>query len=80
MAQPPNSGITAVARGLSQFTVQRALHQAITDRSTFDYIASCLYQSEEQRNDWRSLTPAQRAIWMERTRAVIAALADRVGR
>lgn len=80
MASASNSGsLGAVAMSVSRLTLKLALNQTLTNRSVMDYLARRMYQDEEQREDWTSLAPAQRAIWMERTRSAVAALADTVG-
>lgn len=79
MAQAQQGGFAAMALSASRLTLKLALNQTLTNRNVMDYVARRLYEDEEQKDDWKTLPPSQRAVWMERTRSVVAALADTVG-
>ena len=85
MAQPPTytggggPGFGALAATGAKLTIKVALSMVLNNRQLIEYVASKLYEDETGQHNWSKLTPADKAIWLQRVQSTIVALSGTVG-
>lgn len=80
MANPPTaggSGLGALTMAAAKMTLKVALNTAVSNSRVVNFAASRMY-SDETGGDWAKLDANGRAIWMQRVRSVILAVAETV--
>lgn len=81
MAQPPQSsggGFGAAMMATAKLTLRVALNSVANNQNVMNYVAGKLYENEVGKTDWNRIDAASKAIWQQRARTVVAALADTV--
>lgn len=80
MAQPSTGpGFGALAMMGARMTLKVALQMALNNRGILDFVAGKLYSEETRKQNWQTIPANEKAIWTERTRIVVSALAETVG-
>lgn len=78
MAQPTGGGgFGALTMAAAKMTLKVALNTAVSNNRVINYAASKMYV-DETGGVWESLSVNDRAIWMNRVRSVILAVADTI--
>ncbi len=78
MPTPPSGGgLGALTMAAAKMTLKVALNTAVSNNRVINYAASRMY-SDETGGDWAKLDANGRAIWCQRVRSVILAVADTV--
>lgn len=70
-------GFAALAMGTAKLTLKVALNSITSNPNIMSYAAGRLY-ADEVGGDWDKVKPAERALWQQRVRSVIAALSETI--
>lgn len=71
------AGLGSILMSATKLTLRAALNNVTSNSSIINYVASKMYV-DETGGDWSKLGTADRALWQQRVRNVVMALADTV--
>lgn len=75
--KPGGPGLGALLMGATKLTLRAALNNVTANSNIINYVAGKMY-ADETGGDWGKVSVAERALWQQRVRTVVVALADTV--
>ena len=78
MAGAQGGGFGQIAMATAKLTLKAALNSITNNANIINYVSEQLYAHETGKTNWQTLPVENRAIWQQRVRTVVIALADTV--